>query len=1046
MRKRSFLLAFAVVVGIGGVSALMHGCYWDDAVHRKYAKGSYLVTCRGICMNGQVPMANVLAQEDCKGENTEWVADGSQNGGSCMIHIASDCEALKAKYSGAKWVVYDYQVVQIASDRFVRFEPDGDDYDPHVKAEDRRKLKGKYYCGTFDEISERRGECTEKEKKEIDESFGGTICPLSAHSCSVMPGFYSRLKDDGSDVSIGVCSMCASNQLVCPGESECVSILTDKHCGRCNNTCGGDEYCDVRKEGGEFTAKCVKKLACLSNSGTIDEGYRICQSGEDKRCVYIKDNKNCGGCPAGSEDISSNYEQVSPSGEPQVGTICKELEGEVCTNGKCMKPGVCDPRDDVYRCYCQVDPIRCSADYTRDNGEEIYCIDALNAMTCGAKGCDDLGQVCKSNMECVDNNGTYDCTCPRGTFWVEKYEKCLGPNDDDACGIISETETGQECDKMTSACRDGVCECFSGTVLCSDAEGKSKCVRPDSPEFCGAKLNESDGKCLAKRLGEGDVELPGDYEVCDETQSCVAGKCVCNPGYAACDVNATSGKKCIYTRSSEPSAETGGMENPEATRHCGASGLCNSDSVAGGNFKGVSCDNGGIKKCVYDASTNSSECVCDKNYVMCNGKCINPKDNNQYCGADASCQKFVDCSSLGKEANCLNGVCECKSPYTKVWISEKERYECRDISDDGLCCGTKEVDGIVVCENNCWENKQVCYNGRCTAECIGNGIPCNGICIDEKDLASLHLKFNKETGECSCIDDEYVTEGFFSEVDFNGEKYIVYCNTNNDMRDGCEGRLNDDLNCGKCAEDPKAGDNVSCNKDARRKCGRNKSNQSNQSDKRAIECICEQPKDGKVFIDYCPYKNVQCVNLELYNMKNCFECKKGFADKNGDLLTEPQKDENGNFDLTQLSEIKLIDGCEVDYRYDVNNCGDEDVACSLDEMHATEVACVEGVCKSVFCAPGYADCDGEGTKCATDLSTMGNCRTCGKKCLEGQTCESNGCRFGDGKGCKDCSLRIDDCMNGLKLWRKCAGVLCWIKTDQYMCASEKPGSSWAEVK
>ena len=183
MRKRSFLLAFAVVVGIGGVSALMHGCDWDDAVYRKYAKGSYLVTCRGICMNGQVPMANVLAQEDCKGENTEWVADGSQNGGSCMIHIASDCEALKAKYSGAKWVVYDYQVVQIASDRFVRVEPDGDDYDPHVKAEDRRKLKGKYYCGTFDEISERRGECTEKEKKEIDESFGGTICPLSAHSC-----------------------------------------------------------------------------------------------------------------------------------------------------------------------------------------------------------------------------------------------------------------------------------------------------------------------------------------------------------------------------------------------------------------------------------------------------------------------------------------------------------------------------------------------------------------------------------------------------------------------------------------------------------------------------------------------------------------------------------------------------------------------------------------------------------------------------------------------------------------------------------------------
>ena len=61
MRKRSFLLAFAVVVGIGGVSVLMHGCDWDDAVHRKYAKGSYLVTCRGICVNSQPPRGGWLA-------------------------------------------------------------------------------------------------------------------------------------------------------------------------------------------------------------------------------------------------------------------------------------------------------------------------------------------------------------------------------------------------------------------------------------------------------------------------------------------------------------------------------------------------------------------------------------------------------------------------------------------------------------------------------------------------------------------------------------------------------------------------------------------------------------------------------------------------------------------------------------------------------------------------------------------------------------------------------------------------------------------------
>ena len=77
MRERSSFFVFAVVAAIGAAAAPMQGCYKDDALslYGKYAEGSHLVTCRGMCMTGSAPIAGIVKKDDCDGKNSEWLAD-----------------------------------------------------------------------------------------------------------------------------------------------------------------------------------------------------------------------------------------------------------------------------------------------------------------------------------------------------------------------------------------------------------------------------------------------------------------------------------------------------------------------------------------------------------------------------------------------------------------------------------------------------------------------------------------------------------------------------------------------------------------------------------------------------------------------------------------------------------------------------------------------------------------------------------------------------------------------------------------------------------
>jgi len=95
---------------------------------------------------------------------------------------------------------------------------------------------------------------------------------------------------------------------------------------------------------------------------------------------------------------------------------------------------------------------------------------------------------------------------------------------------------------------------------------------------------------------------------------------------------------------------------------------------------------------------------------------------------------------------------------------------------------------------------------------------------------------------------------------------------------------------------------------------------------------------------------------------------------------------------------RASDGCEVDLSRNAGHCGVCEFACSGRLRDAMDFACVQGMCRTIRCRAGYADCDRvPANGCETDLSTAANCGSCGTRCRSGRSCLSGRCecRVGD---------------------------------------------------
>lgn len=189
-------------------------------------------------------------------------------------------------------------------------------------------------------------------------------------------------------------------------------------------------------------------------------------------------------------------------------------------------------------------------------------------------------------------------------------------------------------------------------------------------------------------------------------------------------------------------------------------------------------------------------------------------------------------------------------------------------------------------------------------------------------------------------------------------------------RNGCETNVySDPDNCGTC------GVVCSSNHVATRRCGGQCDGECSPG---YADCNGDKLKDGceaAIGTDArnCGGCGVSCSNNHV--RPSCSSgvcsgaCETGFADCNGD---------------------KQGDGCEIDTRSDVANCGGCGLSCSNEHVKAQ---CTRGVCSGA-CAAGYADCNGDKQSdgCEIDIQTdPQNCGGCGLSCAAGESCSAGKC-------------------------------------------------------
>ncbi len=236
---------------------------------------------------------------------------------------------------------------------------------------------------------------------------------------------------------------------------------------------------------------------------------------------------------------------------------------------------------------------------------------------------------------------------------------------------------------------------------------------------------------------------------CDPGAACANGVCSfsCPPGQVSC------GGKCT-----DPRVDPG---------HCGASGDC-----AGANA-GAVCGPGTL------CSAGACAVTCQRGLLDCKGRCVDPRSDRAFCGADSDCLGVSAgkvcgagsvCAAGACAVNCLPGQLSCAGACVDPGADRTFCGATGDCSGGasgsfGQACAAGQVcaggacalscqRGLVACGGTCVNPGsdrshcgasgdcagqragsvcgagQVCANGSCAVTCPGNQLNCNGVCID----------------------------------------------------------------------------------------------------------------------------------------------------------------------------------------------------------------------------------------------------------------------------------------------------------------------------
>ena len=564
--------------------------------------------------------------------------------------------------------------------------------------------------------------CVDGECSCGTETAEGAVCSEGTVCCQ---GSCVEVDDPLCVCGLGACGV---GQFCC--DESCVNPYTDEeNCGACGETCTLGEVC------AEGQCQC-------------SEGLDDCDGDASNGCEtqIESDFANCGICGHACE-----AGEVCSDGECR--TTCET--GSVNCEGSCV---------DLFtnRSNCGACGIECTAGEVCSLGScQPDCDDGMN--NCGGV-CEDLnidhsncgacGRVCPVGEVCWAGNCTLNC--PSDLLRCD--DTCVDPESDRGnCGAC-----GMACD-VGEFCLEGACaiECLASLTPCSGAcvdldisrlhcggcgvacEFGQDCIDGSCVSQCPEGFFYCDGRCIDPELDQGYCGSVGceDPRPCGDSQSCIAGECICDPGSGDCNGEASDGCE---------------IQLPTDAENCGA---CGHECSAGD-----SCCQGNCVDREWDAF----------NCGTCGTECP-PADN-----ATPICDSG-DCSFT-----CLDGFGDCDLDSSNG---------CEDTLDGVTHCGAC---GVLCSDNNATPS---CVAGSCELACAAGWGDCD---LDASNGCETPLNTVENCGACGTLCDPInasaasCDHGACSFACTNDADGIGYGDCNGIGADGCETLLDSIENCGAC--------------------------------------------------------------------------------------------------------------------------------------------------------------------------------------------------------------------------------------------------------
>jgi hypothetical protein len=316
---------------------------------------------------------------------------------------------------------------------------------------------------------------------------------------------------------------------------------------------------------------------------------------------------------------------------------------------------------------------------------------------------------------------------------------------------------------------------------------------------------------------------------------------------------------------------------------------------------------------------------------------------------------------------------------------------CVDLTSDATHCGA--------CDTVCAAGS-VCQVGACVTSCPTSQLACDGGCVDPTSDGA-------HCGSCgtACVTGSHCVAGLCTPV----------CAAEQQLCDGgCVNLASDPAHCGSCTS--------SC--PGTEHCATGSCTPTCTTPQVLCGSACVDPRSDSQHCGTC----TQVCDAVAHGQQGCtggachlVSCDPGFVDADG----------------------QYANGCELDVRSDLANCGGAGITCSPG-AHVATAACVMGVCGVATCAQGFADCDGVATNgCEVDLrNTAAHCGACTTACTASPnatpSCVAGACAPQCLTGFGDCDhAAANGCEVRLNSSSDCGacGVACTAANGTASCAS-----------